>query len=95
MRQIVFLLEMIGTIAFASSGAMVGIYKKMDLFGVIVMAVTTAVGGGLVRDMILGYLPPAAFTDPIYVILSTACATSLFITIYNRKHFSGKKVIFL
>lgn len=95
MGQIVFLLEMIGTIAFASSGAMVGIYKKMDLFGVIVMAVTTAVGGGLVRDMILGYLPPAAFTDPVYVILSTVCAIALFIVIYNRKRFSGRKVFLL
>lgn len=95
MEQIVILLEIIGTIAFASSGAMVGIYKKMDLFGVIVMAVTTAVGGGLMRDMILGNLPPAAFTDPIYVILSTVCAIVLFIVIYNRERFSDNKVFVL
>ena len=95
MEQIVLLLEIIGTIAFASSGAIVGIYKKMDLFSVIVMAVITAVGGGLMRDMILGSLPPAAFTDPIYVILSTVCAIVLVIVIYNRERFSDKKVFVL
>ena len=47
-----FVLEMIGTIAFAISGAFVGIQKKMDLFGVTILAMTTAVGGGIVRDII-------------------------------------------
>ena len=53
--QIIVLgIEMIGTIAFASSGAMVGIKKNMDIFGVVVLAITTAVGGGMIRDLILG-----------------------------------------
>ena len=43
-EMLVFIIEIIGTVAFASSGAMVGIRKKMDIFGVIVMAVMTAVG---------------------------------------------------
>ena len=45
-----FLLEMIGTVAFASSGALVGIRKNMDIFGVLVLGITTAVGGGCIRD---------------------------------------------
>ena len=47
---LVFVLELIGTAAFAVSGASVGIKKQMDLFGVIVLGVCTAVGGGIVRD---------------------------------------------
>ena len=49
---LVFVLELIGTVAFAVSGAIVGIKKQMDLFGVIVLGVCTAVGGGIVRDLI-------------------------------------------
>lgn len=48
---LVFVLELVGTAAFAVSGAIVGIKKQMDLFGVIVLGVCTAVGGGIVRDV--------------------------------------------
>ena len=43
-----FMIEAIGTVAFASSGAMVAIRKRLDLFGVLVLGVTTAVGGGII-----------------------------------------------
>ena len=65
---LVFVLELIGTAAFAVSGAIVGIKKQMDLFGVIVLGVCTAVGGGIVRDVILGVTPPATFHDPVYTL---------------------------
>ncbi len=52
---IVLIIELIGTIAFSiSGGAMVGIRRKMDIFGVLVLGVVTAVGGGMMRDVILG-----------------------------------------
>ena len=60
-QLITFIMEMIGTIAFAASGAMVAVDRAMDIFGVIVLGVTTAVGGGAVRDVILGIVPPAMF----------------------------------
>ena len=60
-EMLVFIIEIIGTVAFASSGAMVGIRKKMDIFGVIVMAVMTAVGGGIITDLVLGIHPPNTF----------------------------------
>ena len=53
--------EILGTIAFAVSGAVVAISKKMDIFGVAILGMTTAVGGGILRDLILGITPPAAF----------------------------------
>ena len=52
--------EMIGAVAFAMSGAALGIRKGMDLFGVAMMGMTTAVGGGILRDVMLGQTPPAA-----------------------------------
>lgn len=53
-ETITFILEMIGTIAFAASGALVGSEQKMDIFGVSVLGVITAVGGGMIRDVTLG-----------------------------------------
>ena len=51
-NPIIFTAEIIGTIAFASSGAMLGIRKNLDLFGVLVLGLCVAVGGGIVRDII-------------------------------------------
>ena len=66
---IIFIMEMMGTVAFAASGAMLGIRKKMDLFGVCVLGVTTSVGGGAIRDVTLGIIPPGMFRRPIYTIV--------------------------
>ena len=79
---LVFVLELIGTAAFAVSGAIVGIKKQMDLFGVIVLGVCTAVGGGIVRDVILGVTPPATFHDPVYTL--TAAAVSVLMPVFDR-----------
>ena len=77
MNTYLFVLEMIGTIAFAIAGALVAIEEKMDMLGVCILGMTTASGGGIIRDIILGVTPPAAFRDPVYVI--TAIAVSLII----------------
>lgn len=50
---ITYIMEIIGTIAFAASGAMVGIRKKMDIFGVCVLGFVTAVGGGIDRKSVV------------------------------------------
>ncbi len=78
-NNIIFILELIGTVAFAISGADVAIHHKMDLLGVCILAMTTAVGGGIVRDIVLGKTPPSAFQHPVYAI--TALITSLLIFI--------------
>ena len=80
---ITFIMEMIGTIAFAASGAMVAVDRAMDIFGVIVLGVTTAVGGGAVRDVILGIVPPAMFQKPIYTIVATLTACIVFLILYT------------
>lgn len=63
---ITFFMEMAGTVAFAASGAMVGVERNMDIFGVSVLGVVTAVGGGMIRDIVLGIIPPNVFTNPVY-----------------------------
>ena len=75
----ILVLELIGAAAFAVSGAMTGIRKQMDIFGAFVLALTVAVGGGIIRDIILGAFPPAMFQNPIYAL--TAFATCLVVFI--------------
>ena len=70
--------EIIGKVAFSISGAMVGISKKMDIFGVAILGITTAVGGGVIRDIILGLNPPVISTDPIYALIASATSVMVF-----------------
>ena len=85
---ILFALEIIGTVAFAVSGAFVAIKVRFDIFGVLVIGCITAVGGGITRDMLIGATPPAIFSK-IYIV-GIACLASLivFIVAYiKRKKF--------
>ena len=66
--------DILGTVAFAISGAMVGITKRMDIFGIAVLAILTAVGGGITRDLIVGINPPSTFRNPTDFILAIAFA---------------------
>ena len=90
-ENLLLLFELIGTVAFSVSGAMVALSKKMDIFGVAVLGLVTAVGGGVIRDLVLGITPPKTFQNPIYA--AVAIATSLIIFIPAVRHFlSGKEV---
>ena len=84
MDEFIFIWELIGTVAFASSGAMIAIEKKMDIFGVNVLGATTAVGGGIMRDIILGLTPPGAFSHPVYVLVAALTSTILFVIAYAK-----------
>jgi uncharacterized membrane protein YeiH len=64
----------IGIIAAAISGALMGVKKNLDFFGIIVLGIATALGGGVVRDILLGSFPPVALKMPVYTILSTVAA---------------------
>ncbi|MEU2736786.1 trimeric intracellular cation channel family protein [Streptomyces sp. NPDC007095] len=56
-------LDLVGIFVFAISGALLAVRKNFDVFGIAVLAEVTALGGGLFRDMVIGAVPPAAFTD--------------------------------
>lgn len=77
-----FIVEIIGTIAFATSGAMVAINKRVDIFGVLVLSSVTALGGGCIRDILIGTLPPRMFSDYRYVTVSVIVATIVFVIAY-------------
>jgi uncharacterized membrane protein YeiH len=72
-------LELLGTVAFAVSGAMVAIEKKADIFGVLVLGVVTATGGGILRDVLLGCFPPRAFIHALYITVAATSALVLFL----------------
>ena len=84
METFILILELAGTMAFAASGAITALKKGMDLFGVCILGLTTAVGGGVIRDVILGNTPPATFLNPIYA--SVALVTSLVLFLPRIRH---------
>ena len=75
-----FYLDILGTVAFAISGVLVAMDKKLDIFGVFIIAFVTAVGGGALRDMLIGNVPVTWLTQPIYLytILQTVVISVLF-----------------
>ncbi|MFD3455477.1 trimeric intracellular cation channel family protein [Streptomyces sp. NPDC058691] len=62
------MLDLAGIFVFAISGALLAVRKNYDVFGMAVLAEVTALGGGLIRDLIIGAVPPAAFTDLGYFL---------------------------
>ena len=65
----------------------------MDIFGACVLGGATAVGGGLIRDLILGYIPPAMFRDPIYVLVSCIVSLIAFVWLYRTEGNKSKEML--
>lgn len=87
-ETITFILEIIGTIAFALSGVTVALDKKMDLLGIIILGLSPAIGGGIIRDLVLGIHPPKAFQNPVYA--TVAIAAILIFCMPQVLHFFAK-----
>ncbi|MFY0713174.1 trimeric intracellular cation channel family protein [Seonamhaeicola sp. NFXS20] len=75
-----YTIDILGTIAFAISGVLVAFNKKMDLFGVLIIAFVTAVGGGTLRDLLIGNTPVGWMKDMTYtyVIITSAVFAIIF-----------------
>lgn len=71
-------LDIVGIFVFAISGALLAVRKNFDVFGIAVLAEVTALGGGLFRDLVIGAVPPAAFTDLGYFITPLFAAALVF-----------------
>lgn len=82
---VLFIMELIGTVAFSCSGAMTAIRKKLDLLGIIILGVITAVGGGMLRDILVGIHPPTLFIRPVYVTFAVAAAVAMFLAMKSRR----------
>lgn len=76
--QLLYALDLVGTAAFAASGAWAGIRRDLDLFGVLVLGLVTATGGGTLRDILLGDVPPFCLQDETYLYLSLGVALAVF-----------------
>lgn len=87
-----FVLELIGAAAFAISGAMAAIKRKADIFGVVFLGVITALGGGVIRDVLIGQLPPKMFISYAYLLASLLVSLIVFFDAYIRreKYFANK-----
>lgn len=86
-EMIKFVFGIIGTIAFAVSGALIAIENKLDLFGVIILGAVTACGGGLFRDIMLG-VNISMFESYYYVIIAACTAIIVFVIMYLIKNLS-------
>ena len=85
-----FLVEMAGTVAFAVSGAMLAVQRGLDLFGVVFLGAVTAIGGGVLRDLLLGQVPPLSFLNGVYLLASAAASLAVFAAaLLNRRRGGG------
>jgi uncharacterized membrane protein YeiH len=70
--------DLVGVAVFAASGASAAIAKRLDIFGVIFVGVVAALGGGIARDLLIGAIPPYAFTHWLYIAVPIAASGILF-----------------
>ncbi len=76
--SVLVVLDLLGIFVFAISGALVAVRKQLDLFGVLVLAGTTGLGGGFLRDVLIGATPPAALADWRYLMVPVAAGLVAF-----------------
>lgn len=81
--DLVYVLEMLGTAAFATSGALAASRKNMDIFGFSVLALLPAIGGGTIRDVIIDRTPVFWVADNSYIIVALLSALLVFFTSYK------------
>ncbi len=89
MKYFILILELAGTCRIGRDD---GPEKKMDAFGVAILGLTASVGGGVLRDLILGVLPPKTFRDPKYAVIAIATAFIVFIPAIHRHLLKRRRV---
>jgi len=96
MFGIIEIMELIGTAAFAMSGAFVAIEKKMDILGVITLGITTAIGGGIIRDVLIGMTPPTSLRNPAFAFIAIVVSVIVFIpSIRKLVNLDSSKMVFI
>lgn len=95
MNWLMIIFEILGTIAFSVSGAIEAMKKEMDMLGVLVLGLVTAVGGGILRDIVIGEFPPAAFRNPRNALIAIGAAFVAFLIgaiLSKRKQNTNSKI---
>lgn len=85
--NLLYTLDLLGTAAFAASGALAGIRRDMDMLGVLVLGLVTATGGGTLRDLLLGDTPPFIFQNETYLYLSIIVSLLVFLFHHQLDYF--------
>lgn len=88
-----YFIDILGTIAFAISGVLVAMEKKLDVFGVLIIAFVTAVGGGTLRDLLIGVRPVGWLNAPIHILVIVS--TVILAIIFARQLKYVRKSLFL
>ncbi|MFC4404274.1 trimeric intracellular cation channel family protein [Gracilibacillus xinjiangensis] len=84
----------LGTIAFAISGSLLAIQKRLDIFGVLLLGLTTALAGGVIRDLMIGNIPPTNLAEPQYFLVSLLASLSTIIFFERIKKFNHSIAFF-
>lgn len=97
-NSLIVILEYIGTVSFAVSGAFKAISKHMDILGITIAAVITAIGGGFIRDTVIGIFPQTIFIHPKSTFIAACSGIFVFIIVYfflrtDRNIFNISKII--
>ncbi len=78
LANVVVVIDVVGTFAFAMSGAIAAVRRKLDLFGVLVLAFAASTAGGITRDVLIGATPPAAIANWLYIAVSALAGLLIF-----------------
>lgn len=87
--KVMLVLDLFGTAIFALTGAVVGVRRKFDIFGVAVLGCCVGVGGGMIRDCIIGATPVAALRNEWYLIICVAVALVTYASVKYWFHWRG------
>ena len=82
--------EVVGTVAFAISGASLGVKYRLDIFGVLLLGGVTSLGGGTVRDVLMGRIPPSMFTSYEYLLIAAVTSFAVFAVAYFMRGYEFK-----
>jgi uncharacterized membrane protein YeiH len=88
-------LDLIGTFVFALSGAVAGVKQRLDIFGVLVLSVAAASAGGIMRDLLIGSVPPVAIRDWRYLAASLFAGLLVFIWFPRSRRLSRTRHLVL
>ncbi len=93
-EPLILILNLVGTFAFGLSGGILAVRKKMDLFGVLVLSVATGLGGGILRDIILGHTPPATLNDWRFLAAAAVAGLVVFVDYRQVVHWNRLIIAF-
>jgi uncharacterized membrane protein YeiH len=77
-ETLVLVLDLVGTFVFALSGAMAGVRHQFDIFGILVLSFAAATAGGIIRDLLIGAVPPASIADWRYIVVPLLAGLATF-----------------